>query len=138
MNNLLFIVWNKQNEVGIELIDEQHRGIVSIINTLYYMMREKANHQLLYPSISDTMRAYSKMHFITEEHFLERIAYKDIQNHKKIHEKLIFTIDKIERECARDNDIMPLLEFLKHWWIGHINTEDKKYAQALQDYLRSM
>ena len=36
MNNNVFIVWKNSNDCGINIIDEQHRGIVSTINTLFY------------------------------------------------------------------------------------------------------
>lgn len=39
----LFIVWSDMNETGIKIIDDQHRGIVSVINSLYfYMSYDKA------------------------------------------------------------------------------------------------
>jgi hemerythrin-like metal-binding protein len=132
-----FIVWHKENEVGIKLIDEQHRGIVSIINTLYYMMQQGLHQQLMYSCISDTMKNYSKIHFITEELFLEISGYKEIESHKKIHEQLSLSIDSIERKCIIQNDIAPLLEFLKFWWVDHINVEDKKYIPTLYEYIHT-
>ncbi|MDR2488844.1 MAG: bacteriohemerythrin [Desulfovibrio sp.] len=137
MHKSLFIVWHKKNEVGIKLIDEQHKGIVSIINTFYYMIQKEINKSLLYSCISDTMKTYSKIHFITEESFLELAGYQDLESHRKIHDKLSLSIDTIERKCIVQNDITPLLEFLKKWWIEHINIEDKQYAQALYTYVQS-
>ena len=134
MNMPLFIVWNESNAVGIQLLDEQHRGIVSIINTFYHLMHGKKDHQLLYSIISDTMRTYSKLHFITEESFLDIANYKDIAEHKKTHEKLFHQIDVIERQCIKENDAEPLLEFLKYWWLRHINVDDKQYAPTLLQY----
>jgi len=34
MENNLYIVWNQNNNVGIKIIDEQHRGTISTINSL--------------------------------------------------------------------------------------------------------
>jgi hemerythrin-like metal-binding protein len=137
MHKQLFIVWHKSNEVGIKLLDEQHKGIVSIINTFYYMMQKQINNQLLYSCISDTMKTYSKIHFITEEGFLELAGYQELESHRKIHEKLSHSIDSIERKCIMQNDATPLLEFLKQWWIEHINAEDKQYVPSLLAYMRS-
>ena len=136
MNQPLFIVWQKINEVGIPLLDEQHKGIVSIINTFYYMMQKKIECQLTYSCIAHTMKEYSKIHFLTEESFLNIYKYDDLKNHKKLHEKLSIQIDIIERKCLIENDVSPLLDFLKQWWINHINVEDKKYATALRHHIK--
>ena len=136
MNRPLFIVWNQTNEIGISLIDEQHKGIVSIINTFYYMMRKDINCQLLYSCIANTMKEYSKIHFITEESFMSIAKYDDIENHKRLHEKLTTQIDIIERKCLVANDATPLLDFLKEWWLNHINVEDKKYVSTLRNYMK--
>ena len=131
MHQPLFIVWQKTNEIGIPLIDEQHKGIVSIINTFYYMMQKKVDCQLLYSCIAHTMKEYSRIHFITEEAFLYTAKYCAFDEHKELHEELTRQIDIIERKCLMENDVSPLLLFLKQWWINHINIEDKKYVPAL-------
>jgi len=136
MNQPLFIVWQSINETGIPLIDEQHKGIVSIINTFYYMMQRKIECQLMYSCIAHTMKEYSKIHFITEETFLENAKYEDFYNHKKLHERLTSQIDEIEHTCLIENDVTPLLDFLKQWWLNHINMEDKKYVPALRHYMK--
>jgi len=86
----------------------------------------------LYSCITNTLKEYSKIHFITEEAFLELAKYEDIENHKRLHEKLTMQIDIIERKGLIENDVSPLLDFLKQWWINHINVEDKKYVAALR------
>jgi hemerythrin-like metal-binding protein len=136
MNRPLFIVWQNTDEIGIHLIDEQHKGIVSIINTFYYMMQKKINCQLMYSCIAHTMKEYSRIHFFTEESFLDIAKYDDAASHKKLHAKLTSQIDDIERKCLIENDASPLLDFLKQWWINHINIEDKKYVTALRRYMK--
>jgi len=126
----LFIKWHACNETGIALIDEQHKGIVSIINTFYhiYMMDTGTENRLLYSCISDTLRNYSRVHFITEEGYLDASQYADTEKHKKLHENLTMEIERIEKEGIKANDPKLLLEFLKKWWIEHINEEDQLYA----------
>ena len=133
----LFIKWDKCNETGIPLIDGQHKGIVAIINTFYYMMGRKVNNYMLYSCISDTLKNFSNIHFITEENFLEEWKYEYISQHKEYHRKLAMEIDLIEREGIKTNDPRPLLEFLKKWWIEHINEQDMQYAQALTGLRRN-
>ena len=134
MKRPLFIKWNIQNETGIALIDEQHRGIVSVINSFYYLMATGADNKMLYSCISDTMKNYSRIHFITEEGFLKESGYKDIERHKELHRKLSQEMEQIEFHCILSNDAGLLLEFLKKWWVSHINEEDMLYVQHLRDY----
>ena len=128
----LYIKWQKSNETGIPLIDEQHRGIVSIINTFYYMMGKRMDNHMLYSCISDTLKNYSRIHFITEEGFLETAQYEELEYHKSLHRILTLEIERIEIQGIKDNDAKPLLDFLKKWWHEHINDKDQLYAPFLQ------
>ena len=138
MNQPLFIKWNTYNETGIALIDEQHRGIVSIINTFFYLMSLKTDNKLLYSCISETMKNYSRIHFITEEGFLEAAKYKDIENHRELHRQLTREIEYIEFEGIKANDAKPLLDFLKKWWLEHINEQDMQYVPYLNAHAAAL
>jgi len=131
-NRPLFIQWNVSNETGIALIDEQHKGIVSIINTFYHLMGLGWGSSMLYSCISDTMKNYSRTHFMTEENFLETMGYKDLDRHKALHRTLSQEIERIEYHAVRINEPGPLLDFLKKWWLDHINEEDRLYAEYLR------
>lgn len=39
MKGALCIVWSDTNNLGIPIIDEQHRGIISASNSLYFSMQ---------------------------------------------------------------------------------------------------
>jgi len=134
MNQPLFIKWNDRNETGVALIDEQHKGIVSIINTFYYLTSTGADNKMLYACISDTMKNYSRIHFITEEGFLKESGYPGIEEHKILHRKLSSEMEQMELSSIVNNDTGLLLEFMKKWWLKHINEEDRVFAQYLSDY----
>ncbi|MDR2799849.1 MAG: bacteriohemerythrin [Desulfovibrio sp.] len=134
MKHLLFIKWSAGNDMGVDIIDEQHRGIVSIINTFYYMMGSDKARGLICPSISETLKSYSKIHFATEEELMEKAGYPDLENHRELHRKLTVQTDMIENKCLRLDDLKPLLDFLKSWWLNHINQEDEKYRGFLKEY----
>ena len=136
MQRPLFIKWNEQNETGIAIIDEQHKGIVSIINSFYYLMSMGGGGNILYSCISETMKTYSRIHFVTEEELLEMSSYEDIEAHRAMHRDLTREIERIECKAIRNNDSKPLLDFLKKWWTNHINKQDQLYAPHLRDYAR--
>ena len=127
----LLIKWEETNNTGIAIIDEQHRGITSIINTFYYLVGGGKGDNALYMRIIDTISNYSSIHFATEEGMLEDCEYGDREQHKKLHGKLIEKMEKIKREVSKTNDPQQLFAFLKEWWIQHINNEDKVYVPHL-------
>jgi hemerythrin-like metal-binding protein len=135
MSRPLFIKWNERYELGVPLLDEQHRGIVSIINSLYYMIKLGAVNNKLCASILATIKNYSNIHFITEEGLLEFSGYPDLEKHKTMHGKLIAEMERMGRAVEHDDftaiEAEPLLDFLKKWWIEHINKEDHLYMPHL-------
>jgi len=131
MQRPLFIQWHARNETGIAILDEQHKGIVSIINTFYHLLGLGAGNSALYANVSETMKAYSHIHFLTEEKLLEEVAYKDIEEHKEMHKKLLQEMDRIEWHAVKENEAKVLLDFQKKWWLEHINEQDKRFVQYL-------
>jgi len=134
MQQPLFIKWQEKNDTGIILIDEQHRGIVSIINSLYFLTAKGMCNDTLCSFISDTMKNYSRIHFITEERFLQEAGYPDFEEHKELHRKLTQETERMEQAALKKNDILPFLDFLKKWWLEHINEKDMLYAPHLREY----
>ncbi|MDR2207888.1 MAG: bacteriohemerythrin [Azoarcus sp.] len=130
----LFIKWQNKNNTGIQLIDEQHRGIVSIVNSFYYLAEKGMCNDALFLSITKTLKSYSLIHFIVEERILKATEYPDLAKHIETHRKLSLETKRIEYEAIRDNDPMLLLKFLKKWWIEHINGEDMDYVPHLRMY----
>jgi len=59
---------------------------------------------------------------------MERAGYPDIEDHKALHKELIKKTADISRESVYLKDPDMALKFLRQWWLGHINVEDKKYA----------
>ena len=63
MKNNLYIVWTDNNEVGYPIIDEQHRGIISIINTLHYFIQTGKGNEVIKPTMI-MLEQYINYHFI--------------------------------------------------------------------------
>jgi len=133
----LLIVWHDSNLTGINILDEEHRGIVSIINALHYSLFVRKNDALLH-SIVEMIMGYSKIHFETEMELLKDSDYPRRLEHHGLHEQLIAESDRIFQECLHGSgDSNSYLKFLKDWWLVHINREDKAYSGHLLEYFRS-
>lgn len=136
MKNLL-IVWSDVNMTQIPIIDEQHRGIVSIINNLFYFMGKPRASELIDPTLI-MLEKYTKVHFTTEESIMELVQYEKINEHQTLHEKLMKDLFSASVRSRWINDPGELLPFLKEWWLSHINGADHAYAPFVFGKLREM
>lgn len=134
MKNALYIVWQSSSESGIPILDEQHRGIVSAINSLYYFI-QNGDAAVAFEPTMDVLNYYTKLHFLTEEALLKAAGYPDIDAHVEIHHRLMDQVRSMAKGYADEDQVRALLEFLKEWWIGHINNEDKQYGAIVKKYL---
>ena len=128
----ILIIWQPEYNLGIPIVDEQHRGIVSIINSLYYGMQgEHDDRESVLAPIVDMMYDYTHIHFKTEENFLEKFKFPYIKQHHELHGELTGTLSKVSRKSLVNHDSYEFMEFLKKWWIDHICDRDRKF----RDYL---
>jgi len=127
----VFIVWKPEYNLGVPIIDEQHRGIVTIINSLGFSIQNECIKNTLKPTV-DMMESYAQIHFQTEEAFFDILNYPYAEEHKKAHEGLAYKLGSTGASSVLHRDPHQLMGFLKDWWIGHICEEDMKY----RDYLR--
>jgi len=119
----VFIVWRPEYNLGIPIIDEQHRGIVTTINSLYYGMQNKYAADMLVPII-DMVHDYTHIHFQIEEGFIRKYRFPQAEAHHEMHRELIMSLAQVGRRSMLDKDPYQFLEFLKKWWIEHICNED--------------
>jgi hemerythrin len=132
MKNLL-IVWSDINTTGHPIIDEQHRGIVSIINSLYYAINSPRAKDFLEPA-SKMLMAYTIIHFDTEIDILESSGYPDLEEHRQQHEKLVTDTQRYSLSSLKNDDSRIMISFLKDWWMTHINKEDMRYKEHLANF----
>ncbi len=127
MHDSLYIVWNEQNNLGINIIDEQHRSIVSTINTFHYFVKKEIGDEAV-NSVLKILEQYTYLHFKTEEALILEANYPEFQEHFELHKTLIKKTQEIARDVSINKDTDEILHFLKKWWLNHINIEDRKYA----------
>jgi hemerythrin-like metal-binding protein len=135
MKNVLYIVWQSSNETGIPIIDEQHRGILSTINSLYYFLQH-GDAQVAFEPTMDVLHQYTKLHFMTEEALMREAGYRAIDEHIILHKQFMDHIRIMAKSRADPDQVVDLLKFLKEWWQRHINREDRDYVPTVLKNLR--
>ncbi len=113
------IAWRSKYEQGVFIIDEQHRAIIAVINSLYYAMQNNHGIDMLHPVVG-MIAEYTRIHFETEEEFHRKCDFPDAERHHSLHLELTRKMSKIARKSEDNKDPYQFMQFLKDWWNNHI------------------
>jgi len=131
----LLFVWKPQYNLGIPIVDEQHRAVVATINSLHFAIQHEQGKIMLEP-IVNMVKEYTRIHFDTEEHFLKICDFPDFENHCKLHGELRRLLDTIGAKSLQEQDPEKFLEFLKEWFLEHICKKDRQFREYLLEMTR--
>ena len=142
-NKNLWIVWEDKYNLGIPVIDEQHRRLVDLCNELHDKLKQhRANEGAGWQvAMSTTLREavqYTKFHFEAEEKILTVAGYKNLAHHKQCHVEFVDALTKVlfSFHNASLQTAFEFSAYLKEWILTHIAYEDRLYVQCVFDYYR--
>jgi hemerythrin len=125
------LIWTDNLNTGIDVIDNQHKRIVSYINKLYNVLNEKAEKAAV-KEVIDELVDYTMTHFAFEEGMLDDFNYAQLAEHKVLHAQfteqvleLRDSFDSSERASVELNNLMVT------WLFNHILHEDAKYVSSV-------
>jgi len=131
------IPWREEFALGISEIDEQHKKILAIINNLSEIFQGKKHHeQGIINQIIQELDDYANYHFQTEEKYFDLFSYQDAEAHIKIHNQYREKIVEWRQKYEKENDpkiFFDVSEFLKNWWVWHINNTDRAYVPLFKE-----
>jgi hemerythrin len=129
---MAFIEWQPKYSVKIPAIDEQHRGLIAMINELHEAMRKGKSTDVM-ASIVGRLVRYTREHFAREEHMMLVANYPGYAAHKRAHEKLIAQVVDLEQRLARHEVGVAItaMDVLRTWLTEHILEEDQAYVPAV-------
>ena len=134
MEDTLYVIWGDADNTGIPIIDEQRRGLVSVINTLsFFIGRDKGGEML--KTVMKAVEQSAMMHFATEEALMEECGYPQREQHYRFHKHLLESARYILYEEATDEDAVQALRFLRKWWRYHSMDADNEFAAFYLNYL---
>jgi hemerythrin len=136
-NHDVLFTWKPQYELGISILDEQHRAIVATINSFNYAIQNDLGNSVLAP-INSMIHEYTRIHFALEESYLSLCVYPEGKRHCSLHTKLLQKLSVVGNESLWRQDPHHLLQFLKDWWIDHICVEDFLFRDYLHMAFRNL
>jgi len=126
------IAWTNKFACGVKIIDDQHKGLVDLINDMYNHAtgNNKQEHDYFNKVIQELVN-YVKTHFAAEERIMIATKFSGYIEHKKEHEKFIHTVVESihDYESGKRYTLSTFSRFLKDWVLSHIAMVDKQYFE---------
>ena len=124
------VTWSSTFSVGVKLIDDQHKGLLNLVNDMFnHATGNEAEERAYFTSVIQQAVEYIKVHFSTEEKIMLRTNFPGYTEHKKAHETFVLAVvENIKNfEAGRRMVLLDFTRFLKEWILSHIAFMDKQY-----------
>ena len=125
------IQWQEEYSVGVPEFDEQHKGLVMLINRL----TEAGHRPERITSALDALDRYAKEHFRAEEALMTSRSYENFDEHRKQHhafEEWLQAVKVVYNFSSSPDYFADTVNtFLRNWLINHILKTDMAYKPVL-------
>ncbi len=123
-------VWKDEFNIGVDVIDKEHKRLFKIINKLLAFGEEEKKSQWACQEGIKYFKEHAMKHFEDEEKYMQSINYKELETHRHIHNdfrKKILPVleEELERTNYAPDAVDHFLGVCTGWLIGHTLTEDR-------------
>ncbi|MDO8991298.1 MAG: bacteriohemerythrin [Sideroxyarcus sp.] len=130
-------IWDNKFNTGVDVVDEQHRKLVDLINRLGAINAHLASTEEL-GAILTELANYTVYHFNTEEDLMKQYAVDAAHQatHIKAHQHFTAQVMVAAKILLGSNDVnnqlvAPLLKYLTNWLVQHILGSDTRMGQEI-------
>lgn len=122
--------WRDEYNVGVDVIDREHRRLFQIINKLFHFKEQDKDRQWICQEGIKYFKGHAMQHFADEEAYMASIGYEGLEHHRAIHNSFRDnTVPILEKELEdtgySDEAMEHFLGVCAGWLIGHTMTEDQ-------------
>jgi hemerythrin-like metal-binding protein len=130
---MVYAKWDASLATGNKRIDDDHKRLINLINTLHHAMSSGRGNAILSTLLVE-LQEYSIAHFTREEFVMDGGKYAGLDMHMKEHQ---FFIDKvrtyvIDFQCGRIALTPSIMDFLREWLFHHIHISDVTAFSAIR------
>ncbi len=125
--------WTDKLSVGVQVLDDDHKRLVAMLNELYDAMQGGHGKEAL-GKILDGLVQYTKVHFAREEKLFAQTGYAAAGPHHQEHADLTRQVMDVQQKYASGATAvlsLDVMQFLRNWLIKHIQGSDQKYRPHL-------
>ena len=124
------IQWQDRFNIGVEIVDQAHRRLFSIVQKIMDLYLEKHEDRFACVEGIKYFKAYAIQHFAEEEAYMREIGYSGYPAHKRHHDRMkLETLPALEQALYEsDFSIEAVQRFIgvcTGWLTGHIIMEDR-------------
>lgn len=129
---MALLSWNDQYLIGQATIDDEHKMLFRLINDFHTHWSENRDRRDIARVLNQLIQ-YGELHFQDEERIMAQEGYPELESHRRIHEKLIDEIFKLNEELADQSRLLErdMTKFLKQWLVDHIVHNDYEFRNFL-------
>ena len=125
---MALLVWSDILSVKNEVIDNQHKILINIINKFYDNILNPKGIDIT-TDVLNELYEYSIYHFSCEEQIFRENNFYDLQNHLQDHARFVMTIIDFKTKLLISNKNLKdeIIDFVNDWLYRHVLEEDKKF-----------
>ena len=121
--------WRETYEVGVRVIDGQHREMLALVNRLLAGLHAGRDPDELVETLRELVRA-AEHNVATEERLMQEHGLA-IGHHAEEHARLLDAIRHFDLRLDRAG-IGESARWLREWLLGHIDEDDRPFAEQLR------
>jgi len=125
------IEWNDGLSLGVKVIDDDHKKLLSIIDELSIAINSNKTKEVI-NDIFDDLEKYVIEHFHREESFLRQHNLSQLDDHIATHNSFVVKILELKAKSLKDNfNAQDVVLYLIDWLFEHILIEDTLAIDAI-------
>lgn len=129
------LLWKDEYSVNVKEIDDQHKQLFSIINTLIETIAATPKEEEIVAIINEIV-SYKAAHFATEDKYFHEFNYEGTAEHEAAHERFNQKVTELQKTYAGNTleFAFALIDFLEDWLLEHLMGMDQKYTKCFNEH----
>jgi hemerythrin-like metal-binding protein len=127
-----FFTWKDSFAIGIEAIDQQHKGFLEYLNECYLQTSRNSSAEID-QHLHEELKDYAATHFRFEEELLQSKGYPNLESHVRQHKYFESQVAELDAAKAggKTRTTESLFVFLRDWFLCHILEDDRKFVPLI-------